>query len=279
MFLSYGGVMLELNYIGCHYVEDKSYICNRPEGSGDWLFLLFHSDVYMNLHGHMEHLSPGALMLYAPEYPQYYKNPHKNLDNDWFHFSATDYTSIIDEINLPINEPFYIDDISFVHKSIQDIEKEHLMKDIGADRMVDYKVNSLLIKISRHYNHRDDSTEFYLAEKKFREIRSTILSSIAYPWTVIEMAESANLSRSRFTFLYKAIFHVSPKDDLLTERFNMAKYLLQGNNQPVSSIARKVGYDDIYHFSKQFKSVTSQSPTEYRKTWQKKFVKPLGDSK
>ena len=66
--------MIELKYIGCHYKEDTTFLIDRPEGSKDYLLLLFHSDIYVILNDQLEHLSPGSLILYSPNYPQYYYN-------------------------------------------------------------------------------------------------------------------------------------------------------------------------------------------------------------
>lgn len=60
-------------------------------------------------------------------------------------------------------------------------------------------------------------------------------------------------------------FYVSPKQNLLSERMNQAKFLLQSQNYSVGEVASKVGYDNIYHFSKQFKKTAGMSPSEYRK--------------
>ena len=148
-----------------------------------------------------------------------------------------------------------------------DIERENLMGDIGSSSMTDHMITSLLIYVAREYKRRDthkSNPYYYGLELLFREIRLTILSSISRNWSLDDMAKMAGLSRSRFSYLYKFFFGISPKDDLLKERFETAKHLLCRNNEPITNIALTVGYDNIYQFSKQFKKVTGLSPTDFR---------------
>lgn len=48
-------------------------------------------------------------------------------------------------------------------------------------------------------------------------------------------------------------------------RIAKAKMLLTSGNLPICTIARQVGYEDIYYFSNVFKKQTGYSPTRYRK--------------
>lgn len=260
--------MISLTYIGCHFVENQDFIIHRPNGSSDYLFLLFHTEVYMWLDNKKKLLKPGALILFSPSASNHYHHPYQGFDNDWFHFSADNFIKFINEIKLPLNKPFYIKDLPWVHKQIQIIEREYILKDTGYRTQLNNLISSFFIRLSRRVNSYDsynDKPVYMALETTFREIRSTILTTPSRQWQVEEMALMANLSRSRFTYLYKSFFGISPKEDLLGERFNMARHLLHSTNLNITLIAQKVGYDNIYHFCKQFKKITDFSPTGYRK--------------
>ncbi len=259
--------MIGLKYIGSHYIEDKKFIVNRPNGSNDYLFLLFHSEVNMNIDGKTELLKPGSLVLFSPNANYCYYNKLKGFDNDWFHFTASGFEDFIKDTELPMNIPFYINDIPWIHKSIQDIEREHILKDIGYKIQLNNLISSFFIQLSRKkHSERSygDRPHYFTLETEFKDIRSKFLTSLAHRWNVDEMALTVNLSRSRFTYLYKSFFGISPGEDLLTERINMACHLLISTNLNITQIAGRVGYNNIYHFSKQFKKGTKLSPTIYR---------------
>ena len=257
---------MELKYMGCHYTESRSMIIHRPQGSGDWLFLLFHSDIYIEHQHTIQLYPPGTCILYSPDAPQHYNHPFHGFDNDWLHLKGDDCSAYINALDLPINTPLQLNGSDILHQHIQKIEKEQLMLYIDRPQMLDLLLKELIILTSRIYHSTLDEAKNNNTHQSLRQLRSEILSQLERHWTVKDMAELAGLSRSRFSYLYKETFAISPKEDLLTERMNMAKHLLKSQNQPISEIAARVGYDNVYHFSKQFKLNYALSPSQYRST-------------
>lgn len=78
------------------------------------------------------------------------------------------------------------------------------------------------------------------------------------------LAKKARISRKYFTTLFKRRYGISPKSYQVSQRMNYAKYLLQESDCPIKEIASQLGYTDQYIFSKQFKSITGQSPSKIR---------------
>ncbi|MBQ1935624.1 MAG: helix-turn-helix transcriptional regulator, partial [Clostridia bacterium] len=72
------------------------------------------------------------------------------------------------------------------------------------------------------------------------------------------------LSRSRFSVLYQKIFHVSPIRDLIRARIERACYYLSSGTQSIPEIAELCGYQNEYHFIRQFKEETGMTPGAFR---------------
>ncbi len=54
--------------------------------------------------------------------------------------------------------------------------------------------------------------------------------------------------------------------DLIDAKIGYAKSLLLSNDQlPLPDVAEKLGYNDQYHFIRQFKAVAGTTPGAYRK--------------
>ncbi|WP_379126716.1 AraC family transcriptional regulator [Paenibacillus sp. sgz500958] len=64
---------------------------------------------------------------------------------------------------------------------------------------------------------------------------------------------------------FHQIYGLSPRQYLSGLISRQAKLLLMDNNLSVDSIARRLGYRDVSHFSKQFKRWTGLSPAGYRR--------------
>ena len=84
--------------------------------------------------------------------------------------------------------------------------------------------------------------------------------------TVKFMADGVGLSESRFFSVYKSFFGISPMDDLINARIDLAKNLLSGSDKKIYAIAQELGYAEVTHFIRQFKKRTGISPSKYRKS-------------
>ena len=255
--------MNSIDQLGCFFEESPNFIIDRPEGSGNYLLLLFLTPISIMQDNQVIEHPAGTMILYTPDHPQYYFNRERGFVNDWLHFNTTDLNPLLAELGFPLNRPVALQDVTAIHQIFLEIEKEHHMKALGAAYKIDLMIAGLLIEISRRISH-ENPIMVHPLEREFRQLRSRILSRLNHPWTIDDLAGEMGLSRSRFTYLYKEIFLVSPKEDLLSARMKMAMHLLSVGSGNVTEIAAKVGYENLFHFSKQFKVRTGLSPSAYK---------------
>lgn len=81
---------------------------------------------------------------------------------------------------------------------------------------------------------------------------------------VSELASTVGLSRSRFAELFRRSTGTSVLVYQTRLRMARARQLLDTSDMGVAAIARAVGYDDPYYFSRHFTRVHGLSPTAYR---------------
>jgi AraC family transcriptional regulator, arabinose operon regulatory protein len=84
------------------------------------------------------------------------------------------------------------------------------------------------------------------------------------PMRVSELAALANLSPTHFAVLFKQQAGCSPRDYLRLLRIHSARQLLNDSELSVKEIAVRIGYEDPFHFSRQFKAFQGVSPNAYR---------------
>jgi len=84
------------------------------------------------------------------------------------------------------------------------------------------------------------------------------------PLSLKEIADVANMSPSYFSQIFKSINGFSAWDYIISCRISMAKQLLTTTDLSVLDIAAKCGFNNSANFNRQFKKITSLSPTEYR---------------
>jgi AraC-like DNA-binding protein len=84
------------------------------------------------------------------------------------------------------------------------------------------------------------------------------------PMRVSALAALANLSPAHFSMLFKQQTGCSTRDYLHLLRIHRACQLLRSSTLNVKEIATRLGYQDQFHFSRQFKAFQGVSPSEYR---------------
>lgn len=260
-------MQFKIDAIGFHYYEKNDCIVKRPNGSSNYLFLFFATEAYVEINQALITIPPNTCIIYSPTYPQLYYNDKDGFLNDWFHFSGENIDSFFDTLRLPLNSPFQIRNYSEISLFIKTLEVEYIKKDICWEDAIHSIITNNFIKIAREYHHqanyRKNPYKTDLLEK-FKIARVEILTNYQKSWNIDEMAALVNLSRSRFSILYKEFFQCSPKEDLIRERIKKAQYLLSTHTMNISSVAYAVGYENICHFNRQFKKLALISPTAFQ---------------
>jgi AraC-like DNA-binding protein len=85
------------------------------------------------------------------------------------------------------------------------------------------------------------------------------------PINITDIAESANLSRSRLYQVFMQNVFISPQQYLTEYRIREAIRLLQRRSGSVKEIANAVGIEDPLYFTRLFRQVMGKSPKNYMK--------------
>jgi len=84
--------------------------------------------------------------------------------------------------------------------------------------------------------------------------------------SVTALARRAGLSPAHFSLCFKKHTGFAPIDYFLRLKIRRACGMLDGTPLTVGRIAREVGYDDAFYFSRLFRSIMGCPPKAYRKT-------------
>ena len=83
--------------------------------------------------------------------------------------------------------------------------------------------------------------------------------------SLADLARAAGqTSTYQFIRRYRALTGQTPMQAFLHRKIERACYLLEVSDVPVAEIARQLGYDDPYYFSRLFRKITRISPARYR---------------
>jgi AraC-like DNA-binding protein len=104
---------------------------------------------------------------------------------------------------------------------------------------------------------------FALADRHMGAAIAAIHEAPAHRWTLQALAERAGMSRSTFALRFKETVGTSPMEYVTRWRMLLAGDRLMNSSEPISAIARSLGYESESAFSTAFKRVMGCSPRQY----------------
>jgi len=102
--------------------------------------------------------------------------------------------------------------------------------------------------------------------EKLLHLRNRLRESPGEPWTVERLCTEIDLPKSTLQKHYKHLFGKSLFEDLIVFRVEAAKRMLAETTLSLGEIAALCGYSTESYFMKQFKRITGQTPTEFRRS-------------
>jgi len=87
------------------------------------------------------------------------------------------------------------------------------------------------------------------------------------PITLEIVGREAGFSTTYFSSLFKKETGRNFLEYLSQIRMEKAKELLKDTNLSIAMVCEKVGYSDLKHFTKSFRTATGIKPNEYRKLY------------
>jgi AraC-like DNA-binding protein len=135
----------------------------------------------------------------------------------------------------------------------------------GQQAVLDRLVELLLMQVLRHCLDRGlirGGTLAGLADRRLAPVLAALHRQPARPWTLVEMAAMANMSRSRFALRFHRVVGTTPAAYLAEQRICTAQGLLKAR-RPMKCVADEVGYGSTSAFIRAFTRRVGCPPTAW----------------
>lgn len=258
---------MEIHTIGINYTHKNGLIIDRPNGSGDNLLIIFKTPAFIVLNGERHEVMPDSAIVFSKSAHQLYGMENCLYINHCIHMDCDENDDIHRRAGLKLDIVFPLEYPKKTEELIREISCGFYSEsEAGSD------VALLLLKVLIY--RLGESCDAYIRgrfksektgyENALQALRAEIYSSPAKSVTVEEMAEKLNVSVSHFQRLYKKKFGISSYEDVIRARINLAERYLRTTAIGANEIAKLCGYENYEHFTRQFKTKTGCTPTEYR---------------
>lgn len=236
-------------------------IIYRPEGGGDYLFLLFKTPMRVYVGKQFSITQENACIIYTPGHEQHYQAVQK-FRNSYVHFWCNE--DLGARYGIVPNMIFYPQNTEEIDEYIRCLQREYITKDPYAAEYEETLVRQMLITASRGMRLHQNTAEPEGLYREFQELRLAMLSHYEKEWTMEKLCERANMEKSQFYSYYKKFFSSTPHNDLIEVRLDKAKNLLTNQALSISQTAELCGFSNLSHFSRYFKKHCGCSPKEWR---------------
>jgi AraC family transcriptional regulator len=103
-----------------------------------------------------------------------------------------------------------------------------------------------------------------LTPSRLRKVTGLVHAKFDDDLTLEQMAEAADLGRTRFSQMFRRSTGQSPHQFVLNHRVERAKEMLHSDEMRILDVAVACGFKTQQHFARVFRQICGISPTEYR---------------
>jgi AraC family transcriptional regulator of arabinose operon len=255
--------LLQVRGIG---IREKMPACRivRPQGTNDYLFMLFHDPVMLMAGGELRPAPSGSLILWPPGSEHDYGSLQGEWRHSWIHCQGERLVAAVHASGLPLGRILTHPDPGRWVMQLEAVYSEI----IGAcpDAMIVGNLLENSLRDTARLRAFDSQSSEFPVPPALQALRQRLERAPHQPVRLDDLARAAHLSVPHFSALWRRCFGVSPIEDVIRMRIELAKHLLLDRNRRVAEVGRSVGIDDPYRFSKLFRQRVGISPRAYRES-------------
>ncbi|WP_079913710.1 AraC family transcriptional regulator [Paenibacillus sp. 32352] len=217
---------------------------------------------------HTYRLGSGDVFLLTPDAVAYYRADDQDpWTYSWIAFNGLNAELYLRRAHLSVEHPvFHCTRREALEACFQQVYEASKMSSTRDTRMLSalYGFLSVLIEEAecKHPEAKQDNTQDLYVKKAIEFVHNNYSQAI----TISEIADWIGLERKYMSKLFKAATGLTPQDYLIHFRISKACELMSNPSLSIGEIAYSVGYKDQLLFSKMFKKLKKQSPSEYRRS-------------
>lgn len=182
----------------------------------------------------------------------------------WIEFGGLRARECMEMAGISNETPVYIPDSLEGRYEIQH-ELSHIARGSEASSMeLMGHMYLLMDQLRKHSTSRKQMQGGKLGEFYVREAMNYIEQNYTRDIKIEDIARRCGLERSYFGKVFKKVLGQSPQEFLIRFRMAKASDMLITTNRSVGDIGEAVGYPNLLHFSRAFKSIYGVSPRDYR---------------
>ena len=162
-----------------------------------------------------------------------------------------------------LNAPIVIRHAPSLERLIGQIVTEYSIGGVYSDMLLSVLLKSVLISLLRMHAA-EENPKGNAAALLVRSIIEYINNHYHTPISNEDIAKDFHFNSAYLNRIFKTHTGSTLHEFLLSRRITAAMEMLRSQNNPVSEVAAKCGFQSLHHFAKTFKKRINMTPSEYR---------------
>ena len=248
---------------------DGGFFVRRPQSTVSSIEYIISGNGTVKSNGKTFHPHAGdTYILYAGDDHEYYSSKDDPWVKIWITVSGKMALSLAEMYGVRQSTVFHCNSESFIRR----IHQELARKDIPPAEITDKAALIFHEFMQFLHNHNNDDQTGISPEAL--QMKNYIDMHISEPLIINELANQIFKSPAQSIRIFKKSYGCTPYDYYLNAKLEKAESMLKGTNFSIKEISYRLGFCDEHYFSGLFSRKTGQSPSKYRKQWNKLFYVP-----
>ena len=239
----------------------------RKEGRLDYLFCYINKGQMSLILDGQEHIVENGFFIIPPHLPHAYNNlkTHGEFAQFWVHFTGYGVEAYLKECGLSDRYVYSTGSMEEIPTLIENMTHEIGFRALGFEQISAAQLMYVLSLSSRYIRQKEQNLDQEI-DTRMQKALEYIQLHYQIELSVSELAETVQLSISRFSNLFKQTFGCLPLQYIIRYRVKRACTLFRHTSWNITQVAAAVGFRDPLYFSRVFKKETGMSPSQYRKS-------------
>lgn len=205
-----------------------------------------------------------VIALFPNERHSYYPSKETGWKELWIGFKGWQVDKLIEKGFFSKKEPlFSIGMSATIINQYLEIFKISEFQKAGHMQLI----SGIIINIIGNIYYKNINSELHPNSSVYNKINSAcilIRENIEQKLSPKEIAESLNLGYTWFRRMFKVYTGISPSQYIIEQRLAKSKELLVNTDMSISEIAYHLGFENVSHFSNQFKKKENVNASDFR---------------
>lgn len=233
---------------------------HREQGNRDFLILLFYDNINLQVEDKNFSETKGKWIILKPGTAHSYGLLDNSWCHSWIHLSGKYFRNQLEESEIPLDRLQNLNISLPFENLLHSLHQEIYLNSTPIMKIIKNHIDTFILQISRLETTKRNSK----IPVNIVEIKKILDFRYKEKWSLSVLANNAGYTVPYLCSAFKKYYKLTPILYLNQKRVELAKYFLINTDLRVNEISYKVGFDDIYYFSRTFKKHVGCSPKIFR---------------